>query len=138
MLILNLLVDILLVRIIKRDLKFKKEIIDKLNRSSSAKEKSKSEQAKYKTIIEADKNTNKMIVYSFLLYLICRLPELCLYFYFIFSNRYNAFVMHSFGPVAINVVEYMFVLSYSFNLLFYYKFNKNFRDAFKNFFTLKN
>ena len=73
-----------------------------------------------------------MVIYSFLLYTFCRLPELFLYMYLIIVDEASNFFYTCFGPVAVNVVEYVYVVSYSFNLLFFAKFNKNFREALKN------
>ena len=140
LLILNLIIDIRLVILVRRDLSTKRRFaIKNFNSNKSSNVSTVLEKNLKKTLDEisvAEKNTNKMIIYSFIVYLLCRLPELCLYFYLILCDESIVFVIHSLGPVAINVVECMYVLSYSFNLFFYFKFNKNFRDAFKNFFNI--
>ena len=86
-------------------------------------------------IAKTERNTNKMIIYSLILYTFCRLPELCLYLYLIIVSEASSFIYAAFGPVAINIVEYMYVVSYSFNLLFLFKFNKNVKQTFKSIFS---
>ena len=65
------------------------------------------------------------IVSQFFMFMFCRFPELYLYLYFMACDIYFFFAMRTFGPLATNVVEYMFIVSYMFNLVFYLKFNKN-------------
>ena len=135
LLLINLIIDIRLVILIRKDLNSKKGFALKNFNQNNHQLNEILKNKLNKTLDEihlAEINTNKMIIYSFILYLFCRLPELCLYFYLILCGTNINFIIHSFGPVAINLVEYIYVLSYSFNLFFYFKFNKNFRDAFKN------
>ena len=152
LLLINLIIDIRLVIEIRRDLKSKKDFAIKNHDKSSATttatttttttENNAILEAKYKEklndIKKANKNTIKMIVYSFMLYFFCRFPELCFYLYLIFAYKFDLFIIHTLGPLGVNVVEYIYVVSYSFNIFFYFKFNKNFRTAFKNLFKKEN
>lgn len=152
LLLVNFLCDIFLVIIIRKDLNSKKILFAKFNgqqqpssttsSSSPNSEQSKKEQEKYNSILKAEKNTNKMIVYTFLMYLMCRFPELILYIFMILpstdNNKSNTLIRNRFmrlaAPSAINTVEYLYIISYTLNLFFYHKFNKKFQNAFKNLF----
>lgn len=123
----NLTVDILLVKIIKKDLSAKKVLLVKLNNGGDDEKQTE----KYNNIIEAEKNTNKMIIYTFMMYLICRFPELLLYIYMILPDL-DLNKSRFMRLVAPSAVEYLYVISYTTNIFFYFKFNKKFRSAFKN------
>ena len=132
----NLIVDILLVRKIRGDLKFKKTFL-KENFNKNCNQNSvllKKFNDGLNEIAKAERGTNKLLIYSFFVYTFCRFPELCFYLYILLADKSQQFIMHTLGPLTINVVEYLYIVSYSFNLFFYFKFNKNFRDAFKNLF----
>ena len=145
LLLINLIIDILLVRVIRKDLKSKKKFANQNydnNNSSENNNQNAIIEAKYKAkldeIKKANRSTIKLIVYSSILYLTCRLPEVCFFLFMIFANKNNQYLIHTLGPLGVNVVEYMYVLSYSFNILFYLKFNSQFRKGFKNYFNMNN
>lgn len=123
---LNFIVDILLVIHIRKALNQKKLLLKKLNH--------KNNQEKYNCILKAEHNTNKMLIYTFIMYIICRFPELVLYIFLIIpdydsnKSRFHRLV----APSAISVVQYLYVLAYTTNIFFYFKFNKLFQRSLKN------
>jgi hypothetical protein len=136
----NLIIDIKLIKIVKLDLKQKNEIQKKMNENKNKINSKKNEDEKK----QAENKTNQMIIYSIVLYIICRLPELISYIifyffhidYFIDSNIIYCDVL-SICYLISNLIEYMYILSYLANIFFYYKFNKNFRKGMKMFFNIK-
>ena len=139
LLIYNFIIDILLVKKIREDLKHKKHFLhENFNKNASSNNENSILKQKLddnlNDIKKAERGTNKLIIYSLILYCFCRFPELGFYLYLLFADQEQHFIIGSFGPLMINLVEYLYVVSYSFNLFFYFKFNKNFRDAFKNIF----
>ena len=88
------MIDILLVIKIRNDLESKKEFAINNYNSSSSNENSilkEKFEKKLDEITKAERNTIKMIVYSLLLYTVCRLPELCLYMYLIIVDQASSF-----------------------------------------------
>ena len=130
-------VDILLVIVIKKDLKKKKNF----KRKAKSKNKIDDEEVK--------KNLKKMIIYTLIVIAFCRLPELSLYLFMLFFNFSTTDSVDLYKnrsmfdicqidlcPLLINIIQFMYHCSYLTNLFFCYKFNKNFRRAFREFFHL--
>lgn len=143
----NFLVDLALVKQVRRDLRAKKKFLKELRMKFKIKTKTKSTglselknklilHEKLEQIAEAEENTNKMILYSLILFAFCRLPELILYMYLLNTSDLNADT--TYGSLLVNIIQYFYNFSYLTNLIFYLKFNKNFRDSFRNLFNLKN
>ena len=145
-LVLNLIVDILLVIELKRNLRAKKNTYKRSLKSYSKSYLGNSDshtnlinmiRHKLKEIAESEKNSDKLVIYSLVVYLACRIPELIAYtLLFIPVVGYECSI--DLCPLLFSAVSYMYNLSYCTNLYFYFKFNKNFKMAFKNFFNIKN
>ena len=141
-LILNFFIDICLVLVIKSDLR--KKILNKQKQSVKShavqtnleKRKLREEEDK-KTSVE--KKANAMMVMSFFIYILCRTPELVgvftLYYFSKISEKYcGSFILCT---LIANLIEYMYMLSYIFNIFIYYNFSTFFNKGLKNFFGLK-
>ena len=136
LLILNVLVDLKLLRQIKSSLKQRKEFNIKLLSQLSEHDASGSHAdvlPALRDLESSERNSNKLIIYILVFYLFCRLPELAAYFFIIFYV--NIFVNLNLDHLLITFVRYFYVISYSFHLTFYIKFNSDFKKAFKNLFT---
>ena len=128
----NLVIDLLLVYEIKKDLSVKRKLLkkgDQHHQHHRHSTKDKRLMDNLDAISRTETNTNKMIIYSFVTYICCRFPELCLFVYF-YLNYKDFLIFFTFGPIGINVVEFFYIISYITNIFFYFKFNKKFRDAF--------
>ena len=138
LLTINLTIDILLVKEIKKDLKLKLET----KKKTSTNENRLNDFLKEKSKIEH--KSTLMIIFSFIIYLICRLPELVNIFFVYFIHSYNLLTLHNYCSdlrlcyLLSNTIEFFYTLSYMFNIFIYYNFNKNFRNGFKTFFHFKN
>ena len=141
-LIINLAVDCCLVSVVRANLTKKVKNVFKFKDTShfelSALEKKKfAEENKKKTLVE--RKTNAMVIISIVIYVFCRVPELLSVFFFFYAVR----VLNSscsqiiFCHLISNFVEYMYMLSYIFNIFLYSKFNNFFRRGFGNFFNTK-
>ena len=128
LLMLNLLIDLMLVRKIKRDINKKRRILFALFRSRAELD---STARKRQELDKAEANTNKLIIYSVLVYIICRVPELVIYIYFLMPLC-DIYCMTTYAPLLVNISQYLYVVSYSTNIFFYFKFNKKFQQAFYN------
>ena len=143
-LLLNLIIDIKLVTFIKKGLREKENLKNKLeisvqpNQVEQLDTKNRENSKKAKSI---ENKANSMIVADSLLYLFCRLPELLgrFFFYFIpYAMDYGTTCRSIFACSLIsNLIEYFYMLSFLFNLLIYYKFNSNFQIGFRKFFGMK-
>ena len=135
LLIVNLVVDIKLVICIKASLAQKSEILERFESSEPEKAKMKEEEKKRK---KSENKANMMILTNLVIYLFCRLPEL-LEIIFEFFKPFS-YIDHCevdiFCYLLKNTIEYLYMLSYLFNILIYYKFNSNFRMGLANFFNL--
>lgn len=132
--LLNLIIDLLLVLQMRKQLKVK-AINAKAFHKSSSRKNSLILSNKLNEILKAETELNKMILYMFLIYLICRLPELFSFLvlkerllFKVTSYIYTARYIYS---LQTNIVHFFYLVSYLFNIFFYYKFNKFFRQAFK-------
>ena len=125
-------VDIKLFLLVRRDLALKK--VNTLFNNSAQ------ESKKLASINKAESEMNKMVVSSFVFYLLCRLPELAFYFHLILlrgfsiqNSEYFIFCQFSLCSLLMNIIQYLYMISYSTNIFFYFKFNKQFRTGMKNF-----
>jgi hypothetical protein len=141
-LLINFFVDLFLVKNIRQNLKKKKEILKKSFESTKANSQHqqsiqarKSYLKKMEKINAAEKNTNRMIIFTLIVYAFCRLPELFCYLVLIIQVFPEETIYYTYGPLMINLIQCMFVLSYSTNFFFYFKFNKTFNEGFKEFFS---
>jgi hypothetical protein len=137
-LVINLIVDICLVREIKRDVtkkqefRHKEEVLNNFVKTPSHSETSTD-------IKKLESKANAMIVMTLVVYLFCRLPELGSTFFFVYFSMYlNYYKVYCFNVnfcyLLSNTIDYLYMVSYSTNIFFYYKFNKNFKRGFKAFF----
>ena len=82
-----------------------------------------------------------MIVSSIFLYFFCRLPELVgkVIFYtrtlFVNANECSTAI---FCYLLLNTIEYLYMISYIFNIFLYYKFNSNFKVGLRDYLGLSN
>ena len=134
----NLIVDILLVCLIRRDLRLKVDF--KANSQTHETEDYK------KTLLlvkQTEKSTNKMIIYSSMVYIICRLPELAFNVHLMFlkdeffPDLYLTLCKNILCIAADNIIQYFYMTSYIVNIFFFYKFNKQFRFGLRSYFKLK-
>ena len=77
----------------------------------------------------SERSINKMLVFSFLMYFICRFRELCAYLYLATPFYATIFIYTSAPLMLINIIHYLYVISYSLNI---FKLNHMFRDLFNN------
>ena len=131
--ILNLIVDLLLVIQIRKDLAKKKKINLKTLKASKSKQ-----SHTRKTLNEIKKSyddTNKMVLLSLGLYVVCRLPELAFeihLFLFKRSSRvgsYSFLCLYGLCVFQKDFSQFLYLFSYCLNIISYYKYNKNFRLA---------
>ena len=132
--VINIVIDILLVKLIRRDLRIKLNFsINSLSIKPDHMKKTLEE------VKKAEENTNKMIIFLFLIYFLCRIPELIfsiiLLFRFI-KIKDTFFKMCSLTVCQLlnNIIQYTYMLSYITNIFFYIKFNRPFRHGLKCFF----
>ena len=87
-----------------------------------------------------ENKSNMMIITTLILYVICRLPELLGIIYF-YDNKLSKFVVlcqdNILCSLLDNIIEYLYLISYCTNILFYYKFNNNFQKGFRNYFNFE-
>ena len=143
LLVANLTVDIFLVREIKAKLRVKKKFNLKLLQQTS----SSSTETTFNTyrshiskviekISETEKNVDKLVIYSFMVYFLFRFPEIITFIFFT-TPFYTEEAMFTFGPLLINSIEFLYLISYTTNIFFNLKFNKPFRMSFRNLFNIK-
>ena len=140
-LVLNLFIDIKLVSIIKSNLKEQLKVKEDLLRIQSPKHMTKLRKIlKYKRKVE--KKSNAMIIATLFVYFFCRIPELLgnIFFYYfgLLSSFENRCAEVSLCYLLDNSIEYLYMLSYSTNIVFYYKFNSFFKKGFRQFFGIRN
>ena len=140
LLLINFVIDVKLVLVIRRDLK-QKLVFQKTSAKSRIKLLKKKRTIVFKT--------NFMIALNVVIYSFCRFPELLANIFFYFYRTKLESDNNSVGDMPLNCetlilcyllansVEYLYMLAYLFNMIIYYKFNKNFRIGFRNFFGLK-
>lgn len=133
LLVTNFIVDVKLVVVVRNGLKRKEE---KKLRLEGGDENKLKQFLKEKNKVE--NKTSLMVILTFSIYLFCRLPELLSYifaylFRFYLEEIVNCYLIQ-FCYLLANTVEFFYIFSYLVNILVYYKFNKNFKNAFKHFF----
>ena len=135
--LLNFVVDIVLVVSVRKDLAQKKKLTKKMTK------KSKENYKKIDEIKKAQDDTSKLIIFTFFLLVICRIPELAFELHFLFINLNES--MYSYNSLCLTTglcstlkdnAQFLYMFTYCLNILLYYRFNKNFRLAFKYFFKL--
>ena len=137
-LLINLVVDIRLVSLIKRNLEAKhlnQQRLEK-NKEDNNLWKLKEEEDKKASV---ERKANTLIVVNVFIYVFCRFPELLgqFYLYFnVFLEQEVCFIS-LFCYLVFNFIEYMYMLSYLFNIFLYYKFNSFFRKGLRNYFGMK-
>ena len=135
----NLFFDILLVFAIRDNLRKKERVAKETTSSSSKSDLDKKKKEKRK----AERRTNKLIIYQMILYILCRFPEIVFSSHFFFvdltpDGDYMTFcITFSFCSFIKNNIQYIYIVSYLFNVYFYYKFNKQFRNGAKDYFHSK-
>ena len=137
LLLVNLFIDILLVRHIKKDLKMK--IQHKFNATEFGNQSNENqliEAIKKKKSVE--KKANALVISSIFIYTLCRLPELVgevmFYMEFMLFPQEPACTFQIICYLIYNTIEYIYMISYLFSILTLYKFNTNFKRGFNNFF----
>ena len=137
-LLVNFIIDIKLVMVIKEDLKKKLRFMTTNESSQGQNSRTESILKKKKSV---ENKSNMMIILNFFTYLLCRVPELLGKIFFYFSDDPN-FTLSGFKSCTLeifcyllsNTIEYLYMLSYSFNIFFYYHFISNFRTGFRRIF----
>ena len=138
LLVFNLVIDIILVVRVRKNLKKKEHF-------SAESTESKNDLKKKRKSVKND--TNKIIIYQVILFLICRFPELIFYMHFLFfsfydfdsslseSHFYYAYICTglSYCYYLANVLQFLYNLSYSVSVYFLYKFNKSFNQGFRHY-----
>ena len=141
LLVVNLIVDIKLVRAIKADLKQKLKFAVDQEEQGVGHDRKQKLLAKNKSV---EKKANYMILANVLIYSFCRLPELGARLYFVLNYESSPntidFINCSyeiFCYLLNNTIQYLYMLAYSFNIFIYYNFISNFRKGFRQFLGLK-
>ena len=132
LLLLNLIVDALLVWKIRAHLSQKRKFAAKSLANGTGKRIAslKLYHKRMEEIHETEKNSNEMIIFTLVVYSLCRLPELLLYIYFLTPWCPDQ-AFSTYAPILINIIQYMYALSYTTNLFFYFNFNRTFRQVFR-------
>ena len=140
LLLLNFVIDLKLFLVVRRNLAAKKE-----NLMNKSEKNDRSLPTKLKEIKNSMTNSNKLVIYSFLVYIFCRLPELVAYMHVLFLRSdskhvfsYWDFCGDSLCALVVNVIHYLYMISYITNSVFYYKFNQKYRQAFHRLFCSNN
>lgn len=93
---------------------------------------SKPNSNKFTEIAASEKNAKKMIIYTLIVYIVCRLPEMIVYFWLFSAFYSDGKFTYMIGPLLINCIQYLYMLSYITKFFFLCKFNRTFNVAFKN------
>ena len=132
----NLVIDLMLVTAIRKNLAPKKRSILK------SKETKKKNKTKLDEIQKSHDDTNKMVILSLVLFVMCRLPELAFEVHLLFfimdpyPRRYSKYcITNNFCLFLKDITQFLYMFSYIMNVILYYKYNKNFRDAIQNQFS---
>ena len=107
LLVLNFSVDLKLVLVIRRNLRKKRANIKALDTHSTTDNPRK---AALEIVEKAESNTNKLIGYTFIIYLFCRIPELIFYLSLLFFHPVDGDVS-SFAYICFNTLCYLLVNS---------------------------
>ena len=130
----NLAIDIKLMRHVRSELKLKMAFMLKFDPLVSQ-ETSK----KQSEINKAERSCNKMVLYTTFIYFFFRVPELLNASILLFTNHTDPSLFQLFCiKVSVcmyfhNIIQYMYMISYSVNILIYFKFNRPFRLSFRSF-----
>ena len=129
-----ILFDTLLIKQTKIYLGKKKELFSKILKESNGKNKEAKKQLA--EIKKTSKKSKKLFWYQIITFVLFKLPELIIYSY-LASPWFPEIEMASLGLTLVNLAKFLYLFSYSTNLLFYYKFNTAFKKAFQNIFQAK-
>ena len=141
LLLVNLVIDICLIRLIKLNLAKKFEI--RLKNLDDNKQQEEKLKAELKSKRSVENKSNAMIVATLFVYFFCRLPELggAFFFYFFKMKQHFGYIIScdiiSSCYLLANIIEYSYMVSYITNVFFYYKFNKDFSRGLRMFLSLK-
>ena len=136
MVLINLVIDILLVIDIRKNLSHKKKSILKLikENKNSARTKQKLDE-----IQKSHNDSNKMVIISFILFVLCRFPELAFEVHLATLRVKEDGKYYSFNCLIYNIcgllkdtTQFLYSFSYCLSIFIYYKYNKNFRSACKD------
>ena len=138
LLVLNFAIDLKLFFITRANLKAIKDNLFAMNQREDVKQMN----SQLEEIRSSETNINKLVIYSFLVYLFCRIPELLCYLHLLFVQDlseygfdYYSFCQTVTCGLLINSIHFLYMLTYISNFCFYYKFNKIFRQGVKKMFT---
>ena len=141
LLLINLIFDIKLVKSIKAGLRQKTKFLHAHETEGESQAKNQKILIQNQTV---EKKANHMILVNLLIYCFCRLPELIARFYFVFHHDTDLIYDKSSDCsleiicyLLSNTIQYLYMLSYSFNIFLYYNFITDFRQALRKFLGLK-
>ena len=129
----NFIIDVMLIRVIRQDIRSKKDFSVNSNSCNHK---------KIEELNKVEKDLNKMVIYMLFLYLVCRFPELILYIYLLFVDELTFYdpIQSTYSEVCedhaclimIDIIQFLYMFSYLINFFFYYRFNKPFRLSFNS------
>ena len=131
---LNFFIDLLLLLTIRKDLTIKRHNLVGMTAAVA------SIDTRLDLINKTEKKTNRMPIYTLIVYVFCRFPELIVYLHLMFIRNlsadqldydYYSMCLISICILLANIIQYLYMLSYIANLFFYFKFNRSFRRGFK-------
>ena len=135
----NFVVDLVLVFKVRKDLAQKKKLTKKLAGTSSGANHKKIDEIK-----KAQDDTSKLIIFTFFLLVVCRLPELAFELHFLFfqynydfNSYYYICITSGFCTTLKDTAHFFYIGTYCANIFIYYQFNKNFKQALRDFFKME-
>ena len=136
LLLVNILIDLFLVRKVKSDLKVKnRNQMEKMNEASTFEKNKLTEELKRNKSVK--KKANALVICNIVVYVVCRLPELIgIFWEFLQPKMISAtdFIcqFNILCYLIYNTIEYVYMISYLFNIVIFYKFNNNFKKGLQN------
>ena len=133
---------------VKKDLSVKRVNIKKDTTAS------KDRKSKLENLHSISNDTNRMIIYTLILNFFYRIPELVFYMHLVFIQglditihngmiqrlvnlNYYKLCYVEFCELLASLIEFIYLISYSFNIYFYFSYNKPFRAGFNSLFNIK-
>ena len=145
LILVNIIIDLFMVKIAKGHLKTKRATVRNAYYKLKNRDLKAIQMKKLKEVHKSNNNMTKLIVYQLVVYAVCRLPEVIFYLHFtiidiekqdvLYWMKYSELCYIYLCPVFINIIQFLFMLSYLSNIYFYFLFNKQFKKGFKYFFT---
>ena len=133
LLVVNLAIDLLLVVHIRGNLKKKDALTTEVGTSQ------KDVDRRLKEKQAAERNTNKLLVYQIIMFILCRFPELTFRIHILFIENIKLYSTpfkypewcqtQYFCYLLANNVQFLYMISYSANVYFLTKFNRPFREG---------